>query len=119
MNEILRKEIWRKLEGLPDDKAYQVLDYINFLRSRYSQKDGVATPIQRLGEVMQDTMRKGKVPARALRETMKAMGTADRVLGNLREAGREFLIELEGSRPEPSAPEASKDAPKAREIVVD
>ena len=119
MNEILQKEIWRKLEGLPDDKAYQVLDYINFLRSRYSQTDGAATPFQRFGEVVQDTMRKGKVPVRALRETMKVMGTADRVLGNLREAGREFLIELEGGRPEPSAPEPSKDPPEAREIVVE
>ena len=119
MNEVLKKEIWRKLEGLPDEKAYQVLDYINFLRSRYSQKDGAATPIQRIGEVVQDTMRKGKVPARALRETMKVMGTADRVLGNLREAGREFLVELEGGKPEPSAPEPSKDPPEAREIIVE
>ena len=119
MNEILKKEIWRKLEGLPDEKAYQVLDYINFLSSRYSQKDGPATPIQRIGEVVQDTMRKGKVPARALRETMKVMGTADRVLGNLREAGKEFLVELEGGRPEPSAPEPSKDPPEAREIIVE
>lgn len=119
MNDILKKEIWRKLEGLPDEKAYQVLDYINFLRSRYSQKDGVATPIQRIGEVVQDTMRKGKVPARALRETMKVMGTADRVLGNLREAGKEFLVELEGGKPEPSAPEPSKDPPEAREIIVE
>jgi hypothetical protein len=119
MNEILKKEIWRKLEGLPDEKAYQVLDYINFLRSRYSQKDGAATPIQKIGEVVQDTMRKGKVPARALRETMKVMGTADRVLGNLREAGKEFLVELEGGRPEPSAPEPSKDPPEAREIIVE
>ncbi len=119
MNEVLQKEIWRKLEGLPDDKAYQVLDYINFLRSRYSQQDGPATPLQRFGEVVQDTMRKGKVPARALRDTMKVMGTADRVLGNLREAGREFLIELEGGRPEPSAPKPSKDPPEAREIVVE
>lgn len=119
MNEILQKEIWRKLEGLPDDKAYQVLDYINFLRSRYSQRDGAATPFQRFGEAVQDTMRKGKVPARALRETMNVMGKADRVLGNLREAGREFLVELEGGRPEPSAPMPSKDPPEAREIVVE
>ncbi|MDH3296845.1 MAG: hypothetical protein OEM96_00975 [Gemmatimonadota bacterium] len=119
MNEILRKEIWRKLEGLPDDKAYQVLDYINFLRSRYSETDGTATPFQRFGELVQGTMRKGKVPARALRETMKVMGTADRVLGNLREAGREFLVELEGGRPEPSAPEPSRDPPESREIIVE
>lgn len=119
MNEILRKEIWRKLEGLPDDKAYQVLDYVNFLRSRYSEGDGRATSFQRFGEAVQDTMRRGKVPAKALKETMRVMSTADRVLGSVREAGREFLVELEGGRPEPAPPEASREPPRTREIVVE
>lgn len=119
MNEILRKEIWRKLEGLPDDKAYQVLDYVNFLRSRYSEGDGRATSFQRFGEAVQETMRKGKVPARALKETMKVMTTADRVLGSVREAGREFLVELESERPEPTPAEPPSEPPRTREIVVE
>ena len=28
MNEILRDRLLRKLDALPDDKAYQVLDYV-------------------------------------------------------------------------------------------
>jgi len=119
MNEILRKEIWRKLEGLPDEKAYQVLDYVNFLRSRYSEGDGRATSFQRIGEAVQETMRKGKVPARALKETMKVMSTADRMLDSVREAGREFLVELEGNRPEPAPPETPQEPPRTREIVVE
>lgn len=119
MNEILRKEIWRKLEGLPEEKAYQVLDYVNFLRSRYSEGDGRATSFQKFGEAVQETMRRGKVPARALRETMKAMSTADRMLGSVREAGREFLVELEGGGPEPGPPESPPDPPRTREIVVE
>lgn len=119
MNEILRKEIWRKLEGLPDDKAYQVLDYINFLRSHYSDRDGRATSFQRFGEAVQETMRRGKVPAKAVRETMKVMSTADRVLGSVREAGREFLVELEGGRPEPAPPPVDSEPPRTREIVVE
>lgn len=119
MNEILRKEIWRKLEGLPDEKAYQVLDYINFLRSQYSEGDGRATSFQKFGELVQDGMRKGKVPARALRETMRVMGRADQVLDSVKSAGREFIVELEGGRPEPAPPEHPPEPPRTREIRVD
>ena len=31
MNEILRDRLLRKLDALSDDKAYQVLDYVEFL----------------------------------------------------------------------------------------
>ena len=122
MNEILRKEIWRKLDALPDEKAYQVLDFINYLRSQYGEDEAPASGIQRLGEVFQDTMRKRRVPASAIRETMKVMGAADRVLGHFRAAGREFLVELEGGRPEPSAPtrrNTSKEPPRSREISIE
>ena len=119
MNEILRKEIWRKLESLPDDKAYQVLDYINYLQSQYGASDSGPSGFQRFGELFQETMRKRKVPATALKETMKVMGAADRVLSAFRDAGREFLVELEGGKPEPSAPRGDEEPPRSREIPVD
>jgi hypothetical protein len=118
MNEILRKEIWRKLGSLPDDKAYQVLDYINYLQSQYGA-ESTTSGFQRFGEIFQDTMRKRRVPASAMRETMKVMGAADRVLGAVRDAGREFLIELEGGRPEPSAPDRDEPPSEPREIAVE
>lgn len=119
MNEILRKEIWRKLEALPDDKAYQVLDYINYLQSQYGAAESRPSGFQRFGEIFQDTMRKGRIPASALKETMKVMGAADRVLGAFRDAGREFLVELEGGKPEPQAPGREEDPPRQREIAVE
>lgn len=123
MNEILRKEIWRKLDSLPDEKAYQVLDFINYLRSQYAEDEVRASGIQKLGEMFQDTMRKRRVPASAIRETMKVVGAADRVLGTFRAAGREFLFELEGSgRPEPPAPtpkNGASEPPRSREISIE
>jgi len=119
MNEILRKELWRKLETLPDDKAYQVLDYINYLQSQYGAAGPGASGFQRFGELFQDTMRKRKVPATALKETMKVMGAADRVLSAFRDAGREFLVELEGGRPEPPPAKRTEEPPRSREIAVD
>ena len=84
MNEILRKELWRKLESLPDEKAYQVLDYIKFLEARYGETGDKASGFQRFAEGVQDTMRRGRVPASALRETMKAFSAADREVTSLR-----------------------------------
>lgn len=119
MNEILRKELWRKLEALPDEKAYQVLDYIKFLDSKYGPTNDTATGFQRFGEAVQDTLRQRRVPASALRETMKVLGTADRVLGAFKEAGREFLAELEVGSSEPAVPEEENPPTSAKEIEVD
>ena len=38
MNDLLNERIRRKLDVMPDEQAYQVLDYIEFLESKYSQR---------------------------------------------------------------------------------
>ncbi len=38
MDELLRERILRRLENLPNDKAYQVLDYIEFLESKFGNR---------------------------------------------------------------------------------
>ena len=38
MNEHLRDRILRKLETLSDERGYQVLDYVEFLESRYAER---------------------------------------------------------------------------------
>ena len=34
MNDILRERLIRKLDTLPEEKIYQILDYIDFLESK-------------------------------------------------------------------------------------
>ena len=36
MHDVLRTRILRKLESLPEDQVYQVLDYMEFLESKYA-----------------------------------------------------------------------------------
>jgi len=116
MNEILRKQLWRKLESLPDDKAYQLLDYIEFLEARSGGGTREASGFQRFSEVLQGTLRRRNVPVTALRETMRALGTTDRFLTALKEAGREFLAEVEGGRPEPPPTPEEPAPPQTHEI---
>jgi len=107
MNELLRKRIERKLESLPDERAYQVLDFIEFLESRYGQGAPPATPIEKLAERVQDTLRAGRVPVTAIRTTMDAMDRAGRVLEGLAQAAKAAVTEV--TKP---APEVTKATPK-------
>jgi len=119
MNEVLKKQIWRRLDALPDERGHQILDYIRFLESEFGDGEpGDATGVQRFAELLQEKMRRRRVPASALRETMRVLGTTDRVFGAFREAAGEFLAELEPGRPE-RAPSGGSEPPRGREVVIE
>lgn len=120
MNEILKKQIWRKLDGLSDEKGYQILDYVRFLEREYAEGESEARGLRRFAEILQDKMRKERVPASALRETMRVMSHTDRVFGAFREAADEFLRELDagGGRPE-EPPRGPAEPPRGREVVIE
>lgn len=120
MNEILKKQIWRKLESLPEEKVYEVVDFIDFLSSEYADRRAKEPPVfQRFAEGVQAQMRRGRMSATAVNRTMKVLGRADQVLDSFRQAGREFLAELEAGRPEPPPPDEPDGPPDSREIVVE
>ena len=115
MNEILRKRLLRKLETLPDAQLYQVLDYIEFLESKYATSRA-AEPggLQRFAERMEDRLRARAVLPEVMSGTMKVFGTAGRLLDGISEAGRGIVEGVEtGLRPPaprrpPAAPEAER-----------
>jgi hypothetical protein len=97
MHDILRERLWRNLEALPEDRLYQVLDYIEFLNSKYA-RDAARPPassFQRFGEKLEDHMRMNGVGFSAIRGTLQVMGTADRVVADFAEIGRSLLKEVE------------------------
>ena len=98
MNEFLWKRIERKLAALPDERVYQVLDYVEFLESRYgSQEAAAASPFQKLAEKVEDTLRAGRVPVTAIRSTMDAMSAASRLMSGIAAAGRAVVYEVTGA----------------------
>lgn len=114
MNEFLRKRIERKLETLPDERVYQVLDYIEFLDSKYSARLAAEpSPFQKLAETVEDTLRAGKVSASAIRGTMDVMSAAGRVMSGLAAAGKSVVDQVAGADTAPAAPqqEDGKSAP--------
>ncbi|PYP48575.1 MAG: hypothetical protein DMD42_01020 [Gemmatimonadetes bacterium] len=93
MNEILRDRLLRKLDALPDDKAYQVLDYVEFLESKYAERPAGAPPFQRVAETLEDTLRAGRVPVNIIKGTMDAVGKAGKLLEKVAAAGKAAVEE--------------------------
>jgi hypothetical protein len=109
MYDVLRDRIWRNLEALPEEKLYQVLDYIEFLSSKYS-REPVRAPsaFQKFGEKLEDRLRGNRVGLDAIRSTLGVVGTADRMVSGLTEAGRSLIREVgaTGTVPTPTQPAA-------------
>ena len=93
MNEVLAERVRRKLEALGDEQAYQILDYIEFLESKYAQRAAGAAPFQKVAETLEDTLRAGRVPVTIIKGTMDAVGKAGRFLGGLAAAGKAAVDE--------------------------
>lgn len=95
MNEHLRDRILRKLEALSDERGYQVLDYVEFLESRYAERQQTGTTaFTRFTEAVEDRLRAGKVSATTIAEAMSLMNRAANVLNGALAAGRSVANDL-------------------------
>ena len=104
MNEILRDRLMRKLDALPEDRAYQVLDYVEFLESKYAERPAGAAPFQKVAETLEDTLRAGRVPVNIIKGTMDAVGKAGKFFEGLAAAGKAAVDEAR-KKPTEEAPE--------------
>jgi hypothetical protein len=95
MNEHLRERINRKLDALTDERGYQVLDFVEFLESKYAERQ---TPqgnaFTRFTEAVEDRLRAGKVSAAAIAETMGLLNRAANVLNGAVAAGKSVASDI-------------------------
>jgi hypothetical protein len=109
MNDILRERLVRKLDTLPEEKIYQILDYIDFLESKYAPTVSPArNPLKRFAEGVEDTLRAGRVSAGVIGGTMSVMTKAVGVVTDVANAGKSVATEIAGvvssvASPKPSA----------------
>lgn len=97
MHDTLRERILRSLDTLPDVQQYQVLDYVEFLASKYNRDVRRPGGVQRFGDLLEDKMRMQGVALTTIRGTMGVVGTAGRLVSGLTEAGRTVLKEVENA----------------------
>jgi len=95
MNSTLRDRIVRTLDVLPDERGYQLLDYIEFLESKYAERTAqVPNALQRFAEGVEDTLRAGRVSASTISETMGLMNKAMGVLSGVAAAGKSVASDV-------------------------
>ena len=95
MNEHLKERLARKLDSLPDDRGYQVLDYIEFLESKYAERQSPSgNAFTRFTEAVEDRLRAGKVSASAIAETMGLLNRAANVLNGAVAAGKSVATDI-------------------------
>lgn len=108
MNDHLKERLVRKLESLPDDRGYQVLDYIEFLESKYAERQAPAgNAFTRFTEAVEDRLRAGKVSASAIAETMGLLNRAANVLNGAVAAGKSVATDIYTVAQSASRPPAS------------
>ncbi len=93
MNDLLKQRILRSLEALGDERGYQILDYIEFLESRYAERARPGGILAKLTETVEDTMRAGKLPIKAISGTMGLLDSATKVMKGVAAAGQAVVDE--------------------------
>lgn len=99
MEEVTRKRVLRRLEALPEEQLYQVLDFIEFLETKYARLAArKPDAFQEFAERMEDQMRVRSLSPRAVRGTMKVMSTAGKVFDGVRDLGRGLVAPPDSGR---------------------
>lgn len=116
MNDILRDRLMRKLDMLPEDKLSQVLDYMDFLDSKYAPRvTQQPNPLRRFAEGVEDTLRAGKVSANAISGTMNIMNKAVGAISEVAAAGKSVATGImdaaSGSSTAPAPPPIPRGGP--------
>ena len=115
----LRRRVQRKLDALPDEKLYQVLDYIEFLEERYGEDPDKPDTMQRFAEGIQDKLRAWRMAPWAFKGVMGALSVVDRAVGTAAKTARGLADEIEkvGRKDTDTSDDDSDD--NSTKIVVD
>ena len=103
MNDALKQRILRRLDSLADDRGYQILDYVEFLESKYAERVAPTNLFAKMTETVEDVMRAGKLPVKAISGTMGLMDSASRMMKGVAAAAQAAVQEVT---------EATKSDPK-------
>lgn len=118
MNEMLRDRIVRKLETLSDERGYQVLDFVEYLESKYAERQSPqANVLTQFAEAVEDKLRAGRVSTQTIAQAMGFMNKAMTVLNGVAAAGKSVASDIVGataaatSTTRPAGGAAPPDAP--------
>ena len=116
MNEQLKQRILRRLETLGDERGYQILDFVEFLESKYAERAAPTNLFAKISEGIEDTMRAARIPIKAISGTAGLVDSAGKVMKGVAAAAQSVVDEaLQAAKPLPAegAKEVKPGAPPA------
>lgn len=123
MNDHLKERIMRRIEALPDERGYQVLDFVEFLESKYAERGAPDNLFTQFTAKVEDTMRAGKVPVNAIAGTVGFFDGASKVMRGVAAAAQAAVQEAAKSAEElgtrSATGPANRDAPAPTEPPSD
>ena len=93
MNDLLKQRIIRLLDAASDERGYQILDFVEFLDSKYTERSQPDGFLSKITATVENTMRAGKLPIQAITGTMGLMDSAAKVMKGLAAAGQAVVEE--------------------------
>jgi hypothetical protein len=93
MNDLLKQRIIRLLDAASDERGYQILDFVEFLDSKYAERSQPDGFLSKITSTVENTMRAGKLPMQAITGTMGLMDSAAKVMKGLAAAGQAVVEE--------------------------
>lgn len=95
MNPYVRERINRKLDTLSDERLYQILDYAEFLESKYAEKAAPATNVfQGFADGVADKLRAGGMAVGTVSEAMGFLNKAVGVLSNVAQTAKTVTTDV-------------------------
>jgi hypothetical protein len=109
MNETLKQRILRRLETLSDERGYQILDYVEFLESKYAERVAPTNVFAKMTETVEDVLRAGRLPVKAISGTMGVMDSASKVMKGVAAAAQAVVDEaIQAAQSKPKVPPADE-----------
>lgn len=116
MNEQLKQRILRRLETLADERGYQILDFVEFLESKYAERAAPSNIFAKISEGIEDTMRAARIPIKAVSATTGLVDSAGKVMKGVAAAAQSVVdeaLQAASSAPPPKPVPPGPAAPPA------
>ena len=114
MNEQLMQRIRRRLETLTDERGYQILDYVEFLESKYAQRSAPSNLFAKISEGIEDTMRAARIPIKAISGTTGLVDSAGKVMKGVAAAAQSVVDEALQAAAPPKSPPGEPTTPQVK-----
>lgn len=118
MDQKLKTTITKKLDDLSDEHARQLLDYVEFLESKFNRSSRERSPFEKLADNVEGTLRASSIGGAAIKGTSQVLETAGDLMRGVVSAGRAVVDELQRLEREAEAAAAAKTRPADAEAAT-